>query len=67
MNPRRPAAGTEVAVPRRKYERELGYNWLPLIFKGQNMINIYVVLLNSIVFLMKRKTECLFMKNVQIV
>lgn len=49
-----------------KYERELGYNWLSLIFKGQSMINIYV-LLNSVVFLMKMKTECLFMKNVQIV
>lgn len=50
-----------------KYESELGYNWLPLIFKGQSMINVYVVLLSSIVFLMKRKTDCCFMKNIQMV
>lgn len=40
-----------------KYEREVGYNWLTLIFEGQSMINICGVLLNSIAFLMKRKTE----------
>lgn len=37
-----------------KYERELGYNWLPLIFKGQSMINICVVLLKSVMFMEKK-------------
>lgn len=50
-----------------KYERELVHNWFTLIFKGESMINISVVLLSSIGFLMKMKTEYLFMKSIQTV
>lgn len=48
-----------------KYERELVNNWFTLIFKGQSMINISVILLSSIGFL--KKTEYLFMRSVQTV
>lgn len=50
-----------------KYERELVHNWFTLIFKGQSMINISVVLLSSIGFLTKMKTEYCFMKSLQTV